>query len=97
MTLPRPIAKITPRRDPQRRPPVVLSAGGLPPYTSLPMAHLHAKDRVRLREDYLDLPRGAVGVVIGFYRTEDMAVLVKLELGLRKVPIDLLEPLREDG
>ena len=61
------------------------------------MDHLHAKDRVRLRDDYLGLPRGAVGVVIGFYRTEELAVLVKFELGVRKVPLDRLEPLREDA
>lgn len=61
------------------------------------MDHLHPRDSVRLREDYLDLPRGAVGVVIGFYRTEELAVLVKFELGVRKVPFDGLERLGEDG
>ena len=60
------------------------------------MDHLHAKDRVRLREDYLDLPRGAVGVVTGFYRTEEPAVAVKFERGVRTVPFDRLEPLGED-
>lgn len=60
------------------------------------MDHLHPKDCVRLREDYLDLPRGAVGVVIGFYRTEVPTVAVKFEVGLRKVPFDRLEPLGDD-
>jgi hypothetical protein len=60
------------------------------------MDHLEPNDRVRLREDYLDLPRGAVGVVIGLYRTEHPAVAVKFEPGVRKVPFDRLEPLGED-
>lgn len=60
------------------------------------MDHLHLNDRVRLREDYLDLPRGAVGVVIGFYRTEEPAVAVAFERGVRTVPFDRLEPLGED-
>jgi hypothetical protein len=59
------------------------------------MDHLHPKDRVRLREDYLDLARGAVGVVIGFYRTNEPAVAVNFERGVRKVPFDRLEPLAE--
>jgi hypothetical protein len=58
---------------------------------------LHLRDRVRLREDYLDLARGAVGVVIGFYRTEEPAAAVKFERGVRKVPFDRLEPLAETG
>jgi hypothetical protein len=60
------------------------------------MDHLHPRDRVRLREDHLDLPRGAVGVVIGFYRNEEAAVVVSFERGVCKVPFDLLEPLGED-
>jgi hypothetical protein len=60
------------------------------------MDDLHPTDRVRLREDYLDLPRGAVGVVIGFYRTEDSAVAVAFERGARTVPFDRLEPVGED-
>ncbi len=60
------------------------------------MDHLHAKDRVRLREDHHDLPRGAVGVVIGFYRTEEPAVVVEFERGVCRVPFDRLEPLGED-
>jgi hypothetical protein len=60
------------------------------------MNHLHPRDRVRLSEDYLDLPRGAVGVVIGFYRTEEPVVSVAFERGLRKVPFDLLEPLGDE-
>jgi hypothetical protein len=60
------------------------------------MDHLHLKDSVRLREDYLDLPRGAVGVVIGFYRTEEPAVAVAFERGVCKVPLDRLERLGED-
>jgi hypothetical protein len=71
-----------------RRPPPVLEPS---------MDHLHPKDRVRLREDYLDLARGAVGVVIGFYRTEEPAVAVKFERGVRKGPFDRLEPLAETG
>jgi hypothetical protein len=59
------------------------------------MDHLDPKDRARLREDYLDLPRGAVGVVIGFYRTEEPAVAVAFERGVRTVPFDRLEPLAE--
>ena len=60
------------------------------------MDQLQPKDRVRLREDYLDLPRGAVGVVIGFYRNEEPAVAVAFEHGVRRVPFDRLEPLGED-
>jgi hypothetical protein len=60
------------------------------------MDHLHPKDWVRLREDYLDLPRGAVGVVIGFYRTEEPAVAVAFEHGVCKVPFDRLERLGDD-
>lgn len=54
------------------------------------------KDRVRLREDYLDLPRGAVGVVIGFYRAEEPTVAVKFEHGVLRVPFDRLETLGAD-
>lgn len=61
------------------------------------MDHLHPKDCVRLREDYLDLTRGAVGVVIGFYRSEEPTVVVKVKRGVRTVPFDRLEPLGEDG
>jgi hypothetical protein len=61
------------------------------------MDHLHPNDRVRLLQDYLDLPRGAVGVVIGFYRTEeDPAVAVAFERGACKVPFDRLERVGED-
>ena len=64
------------------------------------MDHLHPSDRVRLLKDYLDLPRGTVGVVIGFYRTEDRAVAVAFERGvcevLYTVPFDRLERLHED-
>jgi hypothetical protein len=60
------------------------------------MDHLHPRDRVRLREDYLDLPRGAVGVVIGFYRTQRPVVSVAFECGVRKVPFDRLEPLGDE-
>lgn len=61
------------------------------------MDDLHPKTRVRLRQDYLDLPRGVVGVVIGFYRNEEPAVaVVKFEHGVHKVPFDRLEPLGED-
>jgi hypothetical protein len=59
------------------------------------MDRLHLSNRVRLLDAYLDLPRGAVGVVIGFYRTEKPAVAVKFEQGVRKVPCDRLEPLGE--
>jgi hypothetical protein len=59
------------------------------------MDHIRAKDRARLREDYLDLPRGAVGVVIGFYRTEEPTLAVSFEQGVYKVPRDRLEPLDE--
>jgi len=62
------------------------------------MDHLHPRDRVRLREDYLDLPRGAVGVVIGFFRNEEPEVaVVRFEHSVRRVPYDRLEPLGEDG
>jgi hypothetical protein len=61
------------------------------------MDDLHAKTRVRLRQDYLDLARGAVGVVIGFYRNEEPAVaVVKFDNGVHKVPLDRLETLGED-
>jgi hypothetical protein len=61
------------------------------------MDYLHPRDRVRLREDYLDIPRGAVGVVIGFYRTDEPAVAVAFERGVvSRVPLDRLEPLGED-
>ncbi len=63
---------------------------------SVPMEDLHLNDHVRLRDDYLDLPRGAVGVVIGFYRTEQPAVAVRFELGVRQVPLDRLGLLGED-
>jgi hypothetical protein len=59
------------------------------------MDNLYARDRVRLREDYLDLPRGAVGVVIGFYRNEEAAVVVVFERGVCKVPFDRLERVGE--
>ena len=59
------------------------------------MDHLHPKDSVRLREDYLDLARGARGVVIGFYRTEEPAVAVKFDRGVLRVPFDRLEPVAE--
>jgi hypothetical protein len=61
------------------------------------MDHLHLNDRVRLREDYLDLPCGAVGVVIGYYRTEEQTVAVAFERGVREVPFDRLEPLGEEA
>lgn len=61
------------------------------------MDDLHLKDRICLRDDYLDLPRGAVGVVIGFYHTDQPAVAVKFELEVRRVPLDRLELLGEDG
>lgn len=57
------------------------------------LSDVHVNDRVRLREDYLDLPRGAVGVVIGFYRSEQPTCAVSFERGVREVPFDLLEPL----
>lgn len=60
------------------------------------MDNLHLNDRVRLRDDYLDMPRRAVGVVIGFYRNEPPTVAVKFEHGVRKVPFDRLEPLGND-
>ena len=60
------------------------------------MDDLHVNDRVQLREDYLDLPRGAVGVVIGFYRRERPTCVVRFERGVREVPFDRLEPLDED-
>jgi hypothetical protein len=59
------------------------------------MDHLHPKDRVQLREDYLDLARGAMGVVIGYYRTEEPTVAVKFEGGVRRVPFERLEPLAD--
>lgn len=59
------------------------------------MDDLDLNERVRLLGDHLDLPRGAVGVVIGFYRTERPAVAVKFERGVRRVPLDRLEPLGE--
>jgi hypothetical protein len=34
--------------------------------------------------------------VIGFYRTEEPAVAVEFERGVRTVPYDRLEPLGED-
>jgi hypothetical protein len=61
--------------------------------SSLQTDHVHVKDRVCLREDYLDLPRGAVGVVIGFYRREETTCAVSFERGVREVPVNLLEPL----
>jgi hypothetical protein len=36
-----------------------------------------------------------VGVVIGFYRTNEPAVAVNFERGVRKVPFDRLEQLAE--
>jgi hypothetical protein len=60
------------------------------------MNHPSVNDRVRLREDYLDLPRGAVGVVVGYYRTEEPALAVRFEQGVHKVPLDRLEPADED-
>ena len=59
------------------------------------MDDIHLHHPARLREDYDDLPRGAVGVVIGFYRTEPPAAAVKFERGVRRVPLDRLEPLDE--
>jgi hypothetical protein len=63
---------------------------------------LRFNDRVRLREDYLGLPRGASGVVIGFYRDDEPAAAVrfhgdvgKVPLQVHKVPLQLLEPLRD--
>jgi hypothetical protein len=60
------------------------------------MDNLQVNDRVRLREDYLDLPRGAVGVVIGFFRRERPTCVVSFERGVREVPFDRLETLGED-
>jgi hypothetical protein len=60
------------------------------------MDDFHLHDRVWLSDDYLDLPRGALGVVIGFYRTEQPAVAVKFERGVRNVPFDRLEPLGDE-
>jgi hypothetical protein len=60
------------------------------------MDHLHPRDRVRLREDYLDLPRGAIGVVIGFYRREHPTCLVRFAAGCHEVPVERLEPVPED-
>jgi hypothetical protein len=37
-----------------------------------------------------------LAVVIGLYHTEEPAVAVKFERGVRKVPYDHLEPLGED-
>ena len=100
MTYARAIVKIRAFVSPNDAPPTAVagrpSAGGRLPVLEPSMNHLHAKDRVRLSEDYLDLPRGAVGVVIGFYRNEEPAICVKFELGVRTVPVDLLEPLGED-
>ncbi|MGZ8783582.1 MAG: hypothetical protein ACXWZB_08805 [Gaiellaceae bacterium] len=50
-----------------------------------------------MREDYLDVARGAVGVVVGFYRTVEPAALVAFERGVRTVPVDRLEPLADDA
>ena len=60
------------------------------------MDSFHLNDRVWLSDDYLDLTRGAVGVVIGFYRTEQPAVAVKFERGVRNVPFDRLEPVGDE-
>ena len=58
---------------------------------------LQLNHRVRLREDYLVPPRGAVGVVLGFYRGERPTSVVKFERGVREVPVNRLEPLVLDS
>ena len=81
-----------PDREGRRSPPRPAAVSRARPL----MDHLQPRDRVRLSEDYLDLPRGAVGVVIGFYRTDEPAVAVAFERGVRTVPPDRLEQLGED-
>jgi hypothetical protein len=61
------------------------------------MADLRLNDRVRLREDYADLPTGSAGVVIGFYLKDPPTCAVKFEREVLEVPLDRLEPLRDDG
>jgi hypothetical protein len=60
------------------------------------MDDLRIRDRVRLREDYLDVPCEAVGVVIGVYGGDEPAGAVKFAGGVSRVPLHLLEPL-DDG
>jgi hypothetical protein len=72
------------------------SAGGHRAPQRPRMNDLHLNDRVRLREAYLGLPPGAVGVVIGFYRREPPACAVRFEHEVREVPVDRLEPAGDD-